>query len=377
MHFTIEKTNLLSNIQHLITVVPTKTINPILQNFLIEADENGQKVIISATNLDVTIICQLKTEVMEGGKVAVSARHLLEIVSSVDDKPIDFNYDDGYLKMQCSKAKFSLLCADYSEFPARPDINPENFQTVNAPTFAKMINIASIAVSQEETRPIFTGILWRISSEMQTVAATDGKRISEIKKAHTIDLNEPMEQVLPVKGLHFLEKVIDDNTPDLKYLFEANRVVFAYRNYCISTQVIPGKYPDYSKALLQDNPNMLVINKDTLRQAVRRVALLATDEFFKIKMKISESEIVVTSFSFEMGDAREVITDFEYQGPEFEIAFNYKFVLSVISIIETDKVKLTFADPVDGMVNNQVLIYNHPEIDDYKVDILLMPLRLQ
>lgn len=377
MHFTIEKPRLLSNIQHLITIVPSKTINPILQNFLVEADESEQKITISATDLDVTIICQLTATVMEEGKAAVSARHLLEIVSSLDEKPIDFRTDDGFLKIKCSKAKFSLLCADYSEFPARPQINPESFREVSAPNFAKMVNIASIAVSHEDTRPIFTGILWRIAPEMQTIAATDGKRISEVKKAHSIDLPEKMEQVLPVKGLNFLQKVIDDKTPVLRYVFESNRVIFSYRNYFLSTQVIPGKYPDYSKVIEKENPNALIINKDALRQAVRRVALLATDEFFKIKMKVTEAELTITSFSFEMGDAKEVVTGFEYNGQDFEIAFNYKYVLSVLSVIETDSVKLTFSDPVEGMVNNKVLIYNHPQPDDYRVDILLMPLRLK
>lgn len=377
MHFNIERTKLQTNIQHLISVVPVKTITPILTNFLLEADIDKQEIIVTATDMEVTIIVRIQTTVLEEGKLAVSARNLLEIINSVDDKPVDFKTEDGYLKIHCHHANFKLFCADHSQFPAKPEFSFDGAYVTSAPVFAKMIRIAGVAVSHEETRPIFTGLLWRITPEMQIIAATDGKRISEVRKAYKIEIPDKMESVIPIKGLSFLEKVITENSPEIRYIIESNRVIFSYMNYTVSSQTIAGRYPEYSKALQAENPHSLIMDKDILRQAVKRVALLATDEYFKIKFKITGSEIVISSFDNEMGDAKEAITDFEYSGPDFEIAFNYKFVLSILSVIETEKVKITFAEPVEGMVNNQALIYNYPDLDNYKVLILLMPLRLK
>ncbi len=377
MRFTIERTQLLSNIQHLQGIVPTKNITPILTNFLIEADAEKNQLRITTTDLEITVVVKIAAQVAESGKVAVMARNLTDIVNSLEDKPINFYQENEYLKIRCSHSSFSLLCADYMQFPQVPEIDLEKAFTVSAPLLAKMVNISSIAVLQEVTRPIFTGIYWRITPDSQTMVATDGKKIVEVKKEHSIVLAENLEHVIPTKGLFFLEKVIDEKNPDLKVLFEANRIIFGYGNYILISQIIPGRFPDYEKVLKVDNKNVLTMDKATLRQAVKRVSLLASEEFFRIKFDISAEKITLYSVNSEMGDATEVIEDHQYSGPAFSIAFNYKYILSVLNVLESEKVRITFGEPEGGFINNQVILYNEPEPKDYHPVFLLMPLRLK
>jgi len=377
MRFTIERTQLLSNIQHLQGIVPTKNITPILTNFLIEADAEKNQLRITTTDLEITVVVKIAAQVAESGKVAVMARNLTDIVNSLEDRPINFYQENEYLKIRCSHSSFSLLCADYMQFPQVPEIDLEKAFTVSAPLLAKMVNISSIAVLQEVTRPIFTGIYWRITPDSQTMVATDGKKIVEVKKEHSIVLAENLEHVIPTKGLFFLEKVIDEKNPDLKVLFEANRIIFGYGNYILISQIIPGRFPDYEKVLKVENKNVLTMDKATLRQAVKRVSLLASEEFFRIKFDISSEKITLYSVNSEMGDATEVVEDHQYSGPAFSIAFNYKYILSVLNVLESDKVKITFGEPEGGFINNQVILYNDPEPKDYHPVFLLMPLRLK
>ncbi|MBW6516234.1 MAG: DNA polymerase III subunit beta [Candidatus Cloacimonetes bacterium] len=377
MRFTIERSQLLSSIQYLQSIVPTKNITPILTNFLIEADAENNRLRITCTDLEITVMVKITAQVAESGKVAIMAKNLTDIINSLEDKPINLYQENEYLKIRCSHSSFSLLCADYMQFPQIPDINMEKALTVSAPMLAKMVNISSIAVLQEVTRPIFTGIYWRISTDSQTMVATDGKKIVEVKKEHSLVVAEDLEHVIPTKGLFFLEKVIEEKNPDLKVLFEANRIIFGYDNYVVITQVIPGRFPDYEKVLKVDNPHTLTIDKGTLRQAVKRVSLLASEEFFRIKFDISPEKITLYSVNSEMGDATEVIDDHQYSGPSFSIAFNYKYILSVLNVLESDKVKMTFGQPEGGFINTQVIIYNEPEPKDYHPVFLLMPLRLK
>jgi len=377
MRFTIERSQLLSNIQYLQSIVPTKNISPILTNFLIEADAENNRLKITCTDLEITVMVKIAAQVAESGKVAVMAKNLTDIINSLEDKPINLFQENEYLKIRCSHSSFSLLCADYMQFPQIPDINMDKAFTVSAPMLAKMINISSIAVLQEVTRPIFTGIFWRITTDSQTMVATDGKKIVEVKKEHSLVVPEDLEHVIPTKGLFFLEKVIEESNPDLKVLFEANRIIFGYDNYVLITQIIPGRFPDYEKVLKVDNPNTLTIDKGTLRQAVKRVSLLASEEFFRIKFDISPEKITLYSVNSEMGDATEVVEDHQYSGPSFSIAFNYKYILSVLNVLESEKVKMTFGQPEGGFINTQVIIYNEPEPKDYHPVFLLMPLRLK
>jgi DNA polymerase-3 subunit beta len=377
MRFTIERTKLLSHIQHLQGIVPIKTISPILTNFLLEADAENNLIRIITTDMQITVVVKIEAQVAESGKVAVSARNLTDIVVSLDEKPINFSQEDEYLKIRCSHSSFSLLCADHQQFPLVPEIQIDKAFTVSAPTLAKMVNISSIAVLQEVTRPIFTGIYWRILPDLQIMVATDGKKIVEVRKEHNITLEKNLEHVIPTKGLFFLEKVIDEKNPDLKVIFEDNRIIFGYNDYTVVSQIIPGKFPDYEKVLKIDNPNSLIIDKATLRQAVKRVSLLTSEEFFRVKFEISSEKMVLYSVNSEMGDATEVIENHEYNGSPFAIAFNYKFILAVLNVLESEKVKINFGEPEGGFINNQVIIYNEPEPKDYHPVFLLMPLRLK
>jgi DNA polymerase III subunit beta len=377
MRFTIDKSKFISGIQHLHSIVPTKNITPILTNLLIEADADKDILTITSTDLEITVIVKTIANVAESGKIAVSARNLLEIVSALEDKPVNFQKENEYVKIKCSHANFSLLCADHTQFPMISDINLDSALTINAPMFAKMVSIAGIAVLQEMTRPIFSGILWRLNPQNQVMVSTDGKKIVEVKKEQSLDIAEPKEHVVPTKGLHFLEKVITDENPEMKILFDQNRIVFSYLNYTVISQIIPGRFPDYEKVLNVNNSNTLIIDKSILRQAVRRISLLASEEFYRIKFDVSDSQIIVSSVNSEMGDATEEITDFEYTGSPFAVAFNYKYILSILGVLETDKVRITFGEPENGIVNSQSMFYNHPELTDYRALILLMPLRLK
>ncbi|MCB5230362.1 MAG: DNA polymerase III subunit beta [Candidatus Cloacimonas sp.] len=378
MRFTIEKPTLLSAIQHLLSIVPTKNITPILTCFLLEADADTGNLKITATDLEITVIVNVAASVSESGKVALNARNLTDVINSLDDKPINFQLEEGFVRIRCSNSKFSLHSAEHMTFPQVPDMPTDTSSLkFSAEIFSRMVNIASIAVLTETSRPIFTGILWRIYPDKQMMVTSDGKKIVEITKDEPFDIQENIEHVIPTKGLYFLEKVINDKEPDVMVNFEANRITFTYANYVVISQIIPGKFPDYEKIFDVDNPNELLIDKNVLRQAIRRVSILSSEEFFRVKFDVSPESIILSSVNSEMGDAFETITDHQYSGDPFAIAFNFKYLLSILNVVESEKVKITFGVPEGGLINNQVIFYNEPEAENYRPIFLLMPLRLR
>jgi len=360
MKFSIERKDLLPHIQHLNNIVPSKNTMPILTNYLIEADEIENQLIITVTDLEITVITHLNANVAEAGKVAISARKFMDILARLPNMMIVFTKNEDDIIIRCDDIEFNLLCAETSQFPLVPEVDLSNAAQIDATLFQKMIINTSFAVSTEINRPIFTGIHWIIDPNFQMMAATDGKKIAEFKYVMPTHVEERIERIIPTKGLVFLDKVISDAAKDVSVLIESNRVVFQYGPYLLMTHVIEGRYPDYSKAL----PNLL-------KDAVNRVSLLATEDTYKVHLYLKDN-LVIDSSNREEGEAHEKITNFDYNGEHLEIAFNFKFFLAILNVIESEKVEFHF-----GKSNEGALIFNHGDDIEYYARFLLMPLRFQ
>ncbi|MCF7793004.1 MAG: DNA polymerase III subunit beta [Candidatus Cloacimonetes bacterium] len=371
MKFSIEKQKLLSNIQHLYQIVPSKNTMPILTNYLIEADEKADNIKFTATDLEITVVAQFEANITEGGKVAVSARNLNDMINVLPDSMAHFLLEEDNLKIMCGNVKYNLHCAESSQFPLVPQKNLDNIFKMNAKLFKKMIDNTHFAVSTEINRPIFTGIYWKIMPDKQLMVATDGKKIAEFNLNNQVDIPEQIEQIIPTKGLLFLDKVFNEDHPDVSILIESNRVMFSYGNYTIFTHIIEGRFPDYTKAIPANNNNVLKIKKSILKDAVKRVSLLASEDTFKVKFDISTSAFSISSTKREEGDANENLEDFNYSGEPLVIAFNYRYLNSILNVLESDFIEIRM-----GKSNEPALFFNTDTDERYFARFLLMPLRL-
>ncbi|HPR16652.1 MAG TPA: DNA polymerase III subunit beta [Candidatus Cloacimonadota bacterium] len=371
MKFSIEKQTLLSNIQHLYQIVPTKNTMPILTNYLVEADESANKIKFTASDLEITVIVEFEANISEGGKVAVSARNLNDLINLLPDSMVHFVLEEDKLKILCGNTKYDLNCAETSQFPLIPQKNLENVIKLDAGMFKKMIDNTHFAVSTEVNRPIFTGIFWKMTADEQLMVATDGKKIAEFKLNNQIEVPENVEQIIPTKGLLFLNKVFSEEVPEVSVLIESSRVMFIYGNYTIFTHIIEGKFPDYAKAIPANNNNVLKIKKNIMKDAVKRVALLASEDTFKVKLDISISSFSLSAVKREEGEANENLEEFNYTGEPLVIAFNYRYLNSILNVLESDFIEIRM-----GKSNEPALFFNSETDAKYTARFLLMPLRL-
>lgn len=371
MKLSIEKSDLQGQIQHLYNIVPSKNTMPILTNYLIEANEQTGLVKFTATDLEITVVVEFPATVTQSGKVAVSAKNLNEIINSLPDAMVHIIIEEDNMKIQCDKSKFNLLCAESSQFPLVPQKDLSNVIDLDANMFKMMIENTSFAVSTETNRPIFTGIYWKMASDSQLMVATDGKKIAEIKLTKQVDIPESIEQIIPTKGLNFLDKVISHDKPTVSVLIESNRVMFSYGNYTIFTHIIEGRFPDYTKAIPANNTNKLVIDKTILKNAIKRVSLLASEDTFKVKLDVSSEKFLISSVKREEGEANELIDDYKFEGEALTIAFNYRYLIAIINVIDTKEVEICM-----GKGNEPALFFNTEKDEKFEARYLLMPLRL-
>ena len=390
MRFAIEKKELLSSIQHLVSVAPAKNASPILTNYLIQASEETSLVRITTSDLKITVVVEFAAAVSESGTIAVSARHFNEIINFMPEAVVNFWQHDELLMIQCNKIDFNLLIADHTLFPEVPKVNFDKALIIDAALFDRMVSKTHFAVSTDVNRAVLTGVCWKIMKDSHLMAATDGRKVAEIKINNSTLLTNQGEQsadsaenlfpdasqdsvierIIPVKTLIFLQKVLESGNKPIKVLIEHSKVIFSYDKFLVFSQVIEHKFPEYQKAFVDTLQNQFEINKETLREAIRRVALVAPDENLRIRFELDSEFFEVNTSDRDTGDAKENLEDYSFQGSQTGVSFNYRYMLSILDAVDSEKVVIKLGTSKDPM-----MIYNQADKENEEITFLLMPLR--
>ncbi len=374
MKFYVQKSDLVEYLQNLISIVPGKNAMPILVNYLIKADEEKGVLTFVVSNLEVIVSCQIEARIIEGGTTAINAKHLNDIINSLPESEIAFFTDDNKFHIVAEHSRFSLVMSQAEYFPAVPPIKETNQISLDAEIFKSMVIKAVYATSTDRSKPVYTGVFWEITKDGQTMVATDGKKMARVKFNNETNINaEKLEYIVPGKTLSFIQKIITEND-ELYAYFEKTRIIFKYKNYTIYTTIIISKYPKYEKVIPKDNDKSLIIDKTLFLEVIKRASLLSNELYSLVTLEISKNTFTLYSEDEEQGEARETITEFEYEGDDLKIAFNYRYLTGVISLIDTEKVEVkmkTYDVPA--------LFLNYPKDEQEKIDVLmlLMPLGLR
>ena len=394
MRFQIEKKELIKHIQHLASIVPSKNTTPILTNYLLEANAESNTVKITTSDLEITIIAEFSANVMESGVTCISAHLFNDIISTLPEEMVDIYKQDEIVKIVCNKIDFSLLCADHTLFPIIPEKKTKGLITLPNEPFQRMIAKTSFAVSNDINRAVLNGVCWLIKNDLQIMAATDGRKVAEIKYAQKLmktensenqqdeavisedlnfaelDFEKGIEKILPIKTLNFMLKIYSPEVKDLQVVIEPNRIMFIYNEYTIFTHVIEHKYPDYQKAFIKDLPNTILVKNEDLKVAIRRISKIAPDDNQRIRIEIGPEKFEINTVDREKGEGEQDLKDYTYTGTATAISFNFKYMISILDSIDTEKVKICL-----GTQKDPIMIYNENQPENQEITYLLMPLR--
>ena len=369
MKFSVERNKILNKIQFINSIVPVRNPLQILTNIWLEANSETNIIRFAATDLEVSAVTEVECQVKESGKIAVPAKNITEIIRSLPENDIHFSVQDKLLKIKCLHSDFSLIYADPEDFPEIPERDWENSFIINAELFSRMAEKSSFAVSDQIGRPAFSGILWELDKEEQIMVATDGKRLAKYETKLSLNI-EKNNIIMPIKGLNLVSRIINEEVKDLRILPEESAISFHYDSYKIYSRLIEADYPDYDAVIPYDNSKIVEIDIEPFLQAVHRVSLLASEDTFKVVLNFSPNQIKISSEDIEKGSAEEVL-DIDCNVNSFQLGFNYKYLIEILNLIDTEKVQMKFENSLDP-----VLFYNTEYPENEKNLFLLMPLRL-
>ena len=371
MKISIEKNLIYKALSHVQSIVEKKNTIPILSNILLEATDSS--IILSATDMDISITETINCSVIEKGSVTVPAHTLHDIVRKIPDgNEIEFISNDGKtFSIRSGKSKFSLSCLPKKDFPLI-EIDKLNCEfSINSKIFLQLIEKTKFAISNEETRYFLNGIYFHKKSLNNTdylsLVATDGHRLAKIDLPHPNGLVDIPGVIIPKKTIYELCKLLTDINEDIIINIDPNKIIFYIGKTTLISKLIDGNFPDYQKVIPKNNNNIVTADRQKFCEVVDRVSTITSEKSRAIKFRLLNNLINMNSSDPENGTATEDII-VQYGGEEIEIGFNSKYILEMINQLEEEKLILEFNDSTSPLIvkesSNNDLIF------------VLMPMRV-
>ncbi len=342
MKFIIEKEDLLNGIRIVERATAQKAVQPVLYNILIETLDNN-KIRLSATDLIFTVITTIDAQIQEQGKITLPAKKLNEIVSKLENAlvTIEMESDNTNVSLTCKKSKFDIKGISANEFPAdifNYQIDDSKCFDVELKPFLKGIHQAGFAAASYEVSNLLSGIVCDFNNGILEIASTDGNRLARVREKLKSDITEQTQLIIPSRTLNeFLKMSSFIEEDSIKICKDKSTIIFKSEKITTISRLLEGQFPRYNQLIPSESPKKAVVNVSRLISALERVSVMVNDKTSIVKMLFNENELTLSGDTPDAGKSEDTI-DIEYNGEELLIAFNYRFVLDALRIIESDNV---------------------------------------
>lgn len=338
---------------------------PILSGILVSA-ENGT-ALFQATDLEVSVKTTSPADIGEPGLAVIPGKIASDIVRSLPEAAVTLSADKDGGTISCGQATFHLKTLSPDDFPKFPEVTPGTTVKVPTQAFTSVVRQVARAVSRDETRPILTGVLTVIEGQTLRMVATDSYRLSVRDIMLSEKPDSDLEVVVPGRAVEEVPKLAG-SAEDVTIGVAENQVVFEAGNTVFVTRRIEGAFPNYKQLIQQERDTHVVIAKDELFDAVKRVSLLAQhNAALRVSANPDAGTLSLSAATEGVGDAREDLMA-EVTGEAVELAFNHTFFADGVAAVNTEKLTLKFATPLkSGTIESET---------EETFLYLLMPVRL-
>ena len=319
MEFTVSRADLVRELNLSQGVVEKKTTIPILSNVLVEA--NGDRIILTATDLELGIRCSCPAKVKKSGASTVPARRLLDYVRLLPDADLQVKIQENqWASLTCGRSKTRMAGMSRESFPELPQM-PAVLAEIPIGVLGAMISRTIFAISSEESRFTLNGALLLLKKGGLVMVATDGHRLAMTESAGDLPgITGNYRALLPRKAMGELQKLAGEADPAAQVRFsgDENHLFFELGERLLLSRKLTGNFPDFERVLPKDQPNSVTLNREELRGAIERVAQFSDERSRAIRVQMGKNELKVHSSMSETGESEESLP-IPYDGPVVEI----------------------------------------------------------
>ncbi|MFC5469433.1 DNA polymerase III subunit beta [Cohnella suwonensis] len=351
MKLTILRGELNEAIQHVSKAVASRTTIPILSGIKIDASYSGVTLTASDTDISIQSFIPLETPnktvatVSRTGSVVLAAKFFVEIVKKLPHEEVHLEVGDRFQTLITSGAtEIQLVGLDPEEFPVLPSVQEDQVVSIAGDLLRDMIRQTVFAVTTNESTPILTGVLWNLQEGTYKFVATDRHRLASRSASVAATDVRFSNIVISGKTLNELAKIVPDQNVMVDIVVADNQVLFKLGNVLFFSRMLDGTYPDTSKIIPQQFKTELVINTKALSDAIDRAYLLSREEKTNIVRLVTMEDggIEISSSSSELGKVTEQLGVTEMKGEPLRIAFNSKYMLDVLKVIDSEELLIGF-----------------------------------
>ncbi len=372
MKLSIERGTLLKALSQAQSVVERRNTTPILANVLIEAD--GAQASFRATDLDIEVVDRAPAQVERAGATTVSAVMLHDIVRKLPDGSLVNLSEDpasGRLTITAGRSTFSLATLPREDFPVMASSEYVSNFTAPAPTLRRLFDKAKFAISTEETRYYLNGVYFHVATGEDGPAlravATDGHRLARIDSPLPEGAQGMPGVIVPRKTVGELRKLLDDDEAEIAVSVSETKVRFATPAITLTSKVIDGTFPDYTRVIPMGNTRRLEVDASEFAKAVDRVATVSSERSRAVKLSLDEDRLVLSVNSPDSGAAEEELA-VAYGDDRLEIGFNAKYLLEIASQVDRENAVFLFNSSGDPTLMR--------EGNDTSAIYVVMPMRV-
>lgn len=350
MKFTISKQHMLVGLQRVQSVVERRTTMPILSNALLRTEPTGLSLV--ATDLEVGIQSILPAEIAEAGSITVRAKSLLDIVRELPDTPLRFqSKESNRLEISANKTVFNIVGLPSEDFPEVPTFSseaPDQFVRVNGTAIMGMLDKTLYAASTDEARYHLNGVFFETVEEKNRrlfrMVATDAHRLSLVDYADAVFDENAWRLfregiIVPRKGLNELRRLLAEGKEDFFVTIKGKMLFVKRDSIFLSMRLIEGKYADYRRIIPGNETQGIRLNREGFLASLKRISLMSSDKSRSVTFNLTPGVLQLSSQSPELGDASEEIS-IDYEGEEFKIGFNSRYLIDAVSTMEGENVQL-------------------------------------
>lgn len=326
-------------------VIDSRPTSPVLGNILLMTEDSRLR--LSATNLELSVTTYIGAQVTESGGVTLPAKTLSELVNNLSPERVDLTLDAAKqeVNIRCGMANSNVRGIDAGEFPPLPTTTRADLY-LPARALKHMILQTIIATAKEDTRPALTGIFVEFKGKQLTLAAADGYRLA----MHTLEMESPaprdMSMLIPAKTMQELARIIGDEEQELGLTLPSERdiVLFSYEDTLIASQLLDGRFPDFQKIIPTAYRTRIIVDRLDLLRNCKRAEIFARDSNHSTRILVrpaddpdAPGEIQIVGRSAERGE-NESMVDANVEGDVLEAAFNVKYLIEVLNVLDDDQI---------------------------------------
>jgi DNA polymerase III subunit beta len=344
MKFIVNSAYLLKQLSNINGVITTNPVVPILENFLFELEKGG--LTVTASDLQTSMITELQVESKEKGSIAVPARILLDTLKNLPEQPVTFSIDESTYSIEIisDNGRYKLSGENATDFPKVPSVSNDFSAEVSSEVLGRAINNTIFATSNDELRPAMTGVYVNLGDKNTTFVATDGHRLVRYRRTD-VKSDNGNAIIIPRKALNLLKATLPAENTEVSLSFNMSNAFFKFGTIRMICRLIDERFPDFENVIPTGNNIKMTISRTDLLGALKRISIYANKTTHQVRLKITGSELQISAEDLDFSNEANERLSCEHDGEDIEIGFNAKFLVEMLTNMDSDQIRLTMSAP--------------------------------